>query len=262
VVSLLLALTMFTITPVPVTATIRADRATARSAIVWLPAIGALLGALAAVVLYGVHSLAIGPIGDYLAATLGISVLAVVTRCLHLDGLADTADGLGSRAAPARALAIMRRSDIGPFGVVTLLLVVMVQISALAQCMHRDVGFGTIAILLAVVTGRLAVVQACGRHVPSARPEGFGALVAASLSRVTGWVWSALVLGLAWLGGNAAGGVPEGVLLICAVLAGLVLATILRAVTVRRFGGVTGDVFGSLLETATTVVLVVLALAG
>jgi adenosylcobinamide-GDP ribazoletransferase len=261
VVSLLLALTMFTITPVPVTATIRADRATARSAIVWLPVIGAVLGALAAVILYAVHSLAIGPIGDYLAATLGISVLAVVTRCLHLDGLADTADGLGSRAAPARALAIMRRSDIGPFGVVTLLLVVMVQISALAQCMHRDAGFGMIAVLLAAVTGRLAVVLACGKQVPSARPDGFGALVAASLSRVTGWTWSALVLGLAWLAGNAAGGVREGLLLICATLAGLLVATIMRAITVRRFGGVTGDVFGSLLETATTVVLVVLALA-
>jgi adenosylcobinamide-GDP ribazoletransferase len=262
VVSLLLALTMFTVMPVPVTSTIRADRPTARSAIVWLPVIGALLGALAAMVLYAVHTLAVGPIGDYLASTLGISVLAVVTRCLHLDGLADTADGLGSRAAPARALAIMRRSDIGPFGVVTLLLVVMIQISALAQCMHRDVGFGMLAILLAAITGRLAVVMACGRHVPSARPDGFGALVAASLSRVTGWIWSALVLGLAWLIGNAAGGVPEGILVVCAVLAGLVVAVILRAVTVRRFGGVTGDVFGSLLETATTVVLVVLALAG
>lgn len=257
VVSLLLGLTMFTVTPVPVTATIRADRRTARLAIVWLPLIGLALGLVAAAVLYAVHFLALGPIGDYLAATLAISVLAAATRCLHLDGLADTADGLGSRAAPARALAIMRQSDIGPFGVVTLLLVVIVEISALAQCMHVGYPFGIFAVVAAVLTGRVAVVLACSRHVPSARPDGFGALVAASLSRLVGWTWALATLGSAWVAGNLLG---EGIVAVAAVLAGLLAATILRGLAVRRFGGVTGDVFGSLLETATVVVLVVLAL--
>ncbi|WP_187369671.1 adenosylcobinamide-GDP ribazoletransferase [Fodinicola acaciae] len=259
VVSLLLAVTMFTVTPVPVTATVRADRRTARLAIVWLPTIGIALGAVAAAVLYAVHFLALGPIGDYLAATLAISLLAAATRCLHLDGLADTADGLGSRAAPARALEIMRRSDIGPFGVVTLLLLVIVQISALAQCMHLGWQFGMLAVIAAVVAGRIAVVVACSRHVPSARPDGFGALVAGSLSRLVGWSWSLVVLGLAWTGGNL---LDKGIVTVAAVLAGLVAAAILRGLAVRRFGGVTGDVFGALVETTTTVVLVVLALGG
>ncbi|WP_279581334.1 adenosylcobinamide-GDP ribazoletransferase [Fodinicola feengrottensis] len=118
------------------------------------------------------------------------------------------------------------------------------------------------AIVLATVTGRLAVVMACARHVPSARPDGFGALVAAGLSRLTGWGWSVLTLGLAWLVANATGGFREAILDVCAVLAGLVAAVVLRTIAVRRFGGVTGDVFGSLLETATTTVLVVLALGG
>jgi adenosylcobinamide-GDP ribazoletransferase len=154
-------------------------------------------------------------------------------------------------------LDIMRKSDIGPFGVVTLLLVVIVQISALAQCMHVGYGFGMLAVVLAAVAGRVAVVLACSRHVPSARPDGFGALVAASLSRLVGWSWALVTFGLAWTGGNFVG---NAVLTVAAVVAGLLAATILRGLAVRRFGGVTGDVFGSLVETGTVVTLVVLAL--
>ncbi len=59
-------------------------------------------------------------------------VIAVLTGGLHLDGLADTADGLGSRRPAADALAIMRRSDIGPMGVGALVLVLLVQVTAVA----------------------------------------------------------------------------------------------------------------------------------
>ena len=57
-----------------------------------------------------------------LAAALLVGALALLTRAMHLDGLADTADGLGSRTPAEAALEVMRRSDVGPFGVVTLVL--------------------------------------------------------------------------------------------------------------------------------------------
>src|SRR5207245_52961 len=72
----------------------------------------------------------------------------------------------------------MKRSDIGPFGVITLLLTLLIQVAALAQAPHRAV-----AVTVAVVTGRLAVTWACREGVPPARPEGLGALVARTVRR-------------------------------------------------------------------------------
>src|SRR5262249_59685382 len=83
----------------------------------------------------------------------------------------------GRRRPRDEALAIMRRSDVGPFGVAALLFTVLVQITALATVHPGWPGAG--AVLLAAVTGRVAVVLATGPGSPAARPGGFGALVAA-----------------------------------------------------------------------------------
>ena len=61
------------------------------------------------------------------------AVPAALTRGLHLDGLADTADGLGSAKPAEDALRIMKQSDIGPFGVITLLFVLLAQVAVLFQ---------------------------------------------------------------------------------------------------------------------------------
>ncbi|MYR56245.1 adenosylcobinamide-GDP ribazoletransferase, partial [Streptomyces sp. SID625] len=76
------------------------------------------------------HLLGAAPL---LAAVVTAAVPAVLTRGLHLDGLADTADGLGSGKPAADALRIMKQSDIGPFGVITLLFVLLAQVAALTQ---------------------------------------------------------------------------------------------------------------------------------
>ena len=66
----------------------------------------------------------------------------MLSRAIHLDGLADTADGLGSGRPPADALAIMRQSDVGPFGVATLVLTLLIQVSALATLASLDEAVG------------------------------------------------------------------------------------------------------------------------
>src|SRR3982075_4623765 len=101
-------------------------RRAAAAAMTWAPVVGLLLGAAAAAVL----ELAArwGRTGPLLAAVLAVAALALLTRGLHLDGLADLADGLGSRRPAGQALASMKRSDIGPFGVVTLVLTLGVQV--------------------------------------------------------------------------------------------------------------------------------------
>ena len=247
------ALAMFTALPVP-RSWQRADAAPA--AVACLPGIGGILGALAGLPAV----LLIDRRGAWLlGAALAIGALAVLTRGLHLDGLADTADGLGSGAPPQRALEIMRQSDIGPFGVITLVLVLGIDVAALAS-----VGGGPwrplAALAVAAATGRLAVVHACLPGVPSARPTGFGALVAGRTKPAVATAVTVAVLG----GGVGLAASVHANLWGWPLAQGVALtaATALRWHTTRRFGGVTGDVFGALIETATAVTLVGLVVAG
>jgi adenosylcobinamide-GDP ribazoletransferase len=167
---------------------------------------------------------------------------------MHVDGLADTVDGLGCYGPPERALSVMRDGGAGPFAVVALILVLGVQAVSLAELANAP-----LTVVLACAVGRAGFVLCCRTGVPAARPEGMGALVAGSQPNwlVAAW-WLALLavaaLGFGW---HAA--------LAVALAAGLLLA--LTRHTRRRFGGITGDVLGAASELATTVVLAGAAIA-
>jgi adenosylcobinamide-GDP ribazoletransferase len=237
------------------------DRRTAGAAMAWAPAVGLLLGVLAAAVLVVAdHPLGAGPLT---AAVLAVAALALLTRGLHLDGLADLADGLGSGQPAAGALAVMRRSDIGPFGTVTLVLMLLAQVAALAHAEAGGDGRGPAALIAAAVTGRLALTWACRRGVAAARPEGLGALVAGTVWPVIPAVitLAALAAAAAAVAVSAAGlGDPLGWSLPFAVAGGLAAGYGLQRHAVRRLGGVTGDVLGAIIETAATVTLVIAAM--
>ncbi|MFE9247643.1 adenosylcobinamide-GDP ribazoletransferase [Streptomyces sp. NPDC007088] len=244
-----------TLTVLPVRVS-RWDREAARAGMLWAPLAGLVVG-LCAAALGGVLSL-LGA-GALLAAVASVAVPAVLTRGLHLDGLADTADGLGSGKPAEAALSVMKRSDIGPFGVVTLLLVLLAQVAVLSRLYGDGWAQGAIGAAVAGVVGRLAMTGAACAGVPAARPEGLGAAVAGTVPRAAAYGAGALCLAVC--AGAGAGGGPWAVLrLLVAVLAGLVAAAALLRRCVRRLGGVTGDVFGALEETAATAALVVLAL--
>ncbi|MEU8796702.1 adenosylcobinamide-GDP ribazoletransferase [Spirillospora sp. NPDC048819] len=243
-----LAVTLLTVVPL---GTDRVDRGTARAAMLLAPAAGLITGGAAALVLLagGLLGLPVLP-----AAALAVAATAAVTRALHLDGLADLADGLGSGRPAAEAMAIMKRSDIGPFGVVTLLLTLLIQVTALAAAPHPAV-----AVLIAAVAGRLALPWACRTGVPSARPGGLGALVAGTVPVRAAAASTAAVLAGAAAAGTAAGGLGGALHALAAVAAALVAALLLLRHAVRRLGGVTGDVLGALVEIAGTTALIVLA---
>jgi adenosylcobinamide-GDP ribazoletransferase len=251
------ALGLFTI--LPVRAAPEIGRREAARAVLWLPAAGALLAVPAAGVLLAVEAGGHAAPRRLLAAALAIGVLALLTGGLHLDGLADTADGLGSRRARDEALAIMRRSDVGPFGVAALLFTVLVQITALATVTPGWPGAG--AVVLAAVTGRLAVVLATGPGSPAARPGGFGALVAAATTARARVAAGAGVLVVAAGTATAVSGTAAALRAAVAVVAGLLAAELLRRIAVRRLGGMTGDVFGALIEVAAATAVLALALA-
>ncbi|GAA0932343.1 adenosylcobinamide-GDP ribazoletransferase [Nonomuraea longicatena] len=237
-----------TLTAVPVRVT-RVDRTVAGRAMLLAPLVGLALGLVAAL------PLAL-PVAPPLGALLAIGALALLTRGLHLDGLADLADGLGSAKPAPQALDIMKKSDIGPFGVLALLFVIGIQTFALAEV--HELPAGQVAVLAtACVTGRLALAWACRSGVPAARPGGLGAMVAQTVRPRAAWAATALVLLAACAAGPLTGRVYA---LPLAALAGLGAALLLLRHAERRLGGVTGDVLGALVETAVTTALVVTAI--
>ena len=250
------ALGLFTILPVRAAPAIGRDDAA--RAVLWLPAVGLLLSVPAAGVLLAVEAGSHSGPRRLLAAALAIGVLALLTGGLHLDGLADTADGLGSRRPREEALAIMRRSDIGPFGVAALLFACVLQITALATV---NPGWPAAAALAgAVITGRMAVVLATAPGTPAARPDGFGALVAGGTTARARIAAGGTLLVAVGVIAAAAWGWHPALRGVVAVLAGLLAGDLLRRLARRRLGGMTGDVFGAQIELVTATVLVAAAL--
>ena len=245
------AVSVFTIVPVP---PVEIDRDTARRAALALPWVGLLLGSVAAVLAGGVRAL---NGGSLLAGVLALTLLSVITGAMHLDGLADTADGFGSRRPPDEALTIMKRSDIGPMGVATLVLVLLVDVAALSSP-HLDGPKLLAAVACLPMVGRVAVLTGTGRWAPNARPGGFGALFSGVTSG-RGWVLSASgVLVVSVLAGGWASGLRGALAFAVAPLLSWLVGWAAQRRLVRRFGGLTGDLLGALIEVTQLVFVVVL----
>jgi len=246
-----LRLSVGTLTIVPSGAIDEIDRGTAARAMIMAPlavvplaAAVALLGWLAQ--MSGLPALGVG--------LLVVGGLALGSRALHLDGLADTVDGLGSGWTAERSLAVMRRGDIGPMGVVALIVVIGLQAASIGELVD-GVG-GALLVAVSVCCSRAALCLVCFRGVPAARGDGLGAGVADSVPRTAAaGCWLAVLLIMT----ATAAGTGHGPITGATAAAAAALAVgLLVYRCVRRLGGVTGDVMGAGIETAFTVMIVVM----
>jgi adenosylcobinamide-GDP ribazoletransferase len=246
-----LAVTLFTVAPLPAG---RVDRASAAVAIRLAPAVGAALGAVLGGVLVGLDAAGVPRLPGAVAV---VAAGALLTRGLHLDGLADTADGLGAYRSREQALAIMRRPEVGPFGVAALVLTLLAQAASVAALPARGWAAALAGVVAATAAGRAAATWACRRGVPAARPDGLGVLVAGAAGP------AALAAGTAAVALLAVPAVPgrpwQGPV---AVLAALAVALLLHRHVVRRLGGITGDVLGAAVEVTTTLTYLGLLVGG
>lgn len=208
----------------------------------YFPAVGALLGLIAGVC----FALASAVTTPLLAAVAATSVLAVLTGALHLDGLADAADGLFGRGDVARRLEVMRDSRVGSFGVVAVALVLVGDAAALAG---MPAPRALVALVVAGAISRWALLLMIAT-LPYIRQEGLGIAAGGShgyFDLVLGSAIAAIVCLLDWRRAAAA--------VLAAVLVGLVVRVIAR----RRIGGATGDIYGATAELSQLAALIAFA---
>ena len=211
----------------------------ARGALLF-PLVGAGIGALAGLVATGLD----GRLGVLLAAALAVALEALLTGAIHLDGLADTADGLGARTRDG-ALAAMREPAIGAYGAVVLGLDLLVKTAAVAAVAAGPEP--VLALAAAFALGRAAPLVLASAFPYAREDEGIGRALAGrpvlAAGVLLGLALAVVLLGARglWLAGGAA------------------LAVAALALVARRLGGVTGDVLGASAELGTTFALVAAA---
>ncbi len=194
----------------------------------------------------------LGDLPPLAVGLLMVAALALGTRAMHLDGLADTVDGLGSGWDRARSLAIMARGDVGPMGVVALVIMLGLQAVGLGEVV-TDLR-GALFAGLIICLSRAALALVCVRGVPPARTQGLGAAVAGSVPvavAIIGWLVVLMIIGL---GGSLLGFSAVRPVISAAVAALVVLGLVRHCV--RRLGGVTGDVMGAAIELAFTIMII------
>jgi len=204
---------------------------------VWYPLVGLVIGALTwlswkAAMLF---------LPSLVASVITLVVWIALTGGLHLDGLADCCDGLFASATRERRLEIMKDPHVGAFGAIGLILVLLLKAAALASL----TSVSSFSILLAATLARSCILPA--GLLPLARPSGMGADFASGFRR-SFILWGAMIpLAIAIL---------LGVRGILSLLAGLGAAVLVLWLAKSRIAGVTGDVFGMIVEIVEVAVLV------
>lgn len=214
----------------------------ARAALPFFPLGGLLIGA----VLMGIHTLSgiwwPGPV----VALLDIVGLAVLTGGLHLDGLADTADGLYGQRPLEQSLAIMKDSRIGAMGTITVICCLAAKWAGLAHI----VGPAPIWLLLVPAYARAAVLFGT-KFLPYGRPDGGTghAFFQTPVGIKDFWGFGLLAV-ISLFSGRALVGLNLGFAVTVFVILGWYR---------KKTGCITGDMLGAMIEVTETVLFLIAA---
>jgi adenosylcobinamide-GDP ribazoletransferase len=222
------------------------DDRTFGAALAWYPLVGLLIGTVLLLLDRGLALLL--PAGP--ASALLLVALALISGGLHLDGVADTADGLAVQGDRDVRLGVMSEGNTGPAGVAALALVLLLQWAGLTA-LEEPVRSATLLLAPALSRWTVAPVVACFRP---ARPRGLGY----ALHR---GAWP-LATPLATMIAGGAAVVLFGLGGIVLIAVAFVLAMTVAGAASRQLRGVTGDTYGACIEVSFAAVILAAAAAG
>jgi len=216
----------------------------------WYGWVGWILGALALLPLTLLRARGVdlhATVNALLASVLVVAGWALLTRFLHWDGLADSFDGIWGGHTPERRLEIMRDSHIGAFGVISIVLVALVQVACVTLLISR----GELWPLLAVPVAARFSLSLAAWELPAARTDGLGRTAMGQAG-----VYERLVAGaalFALLVVMSLGATSHQFVFVvgAGVISGLVVPRMLS----KPVGGMTGDLFGATVLIIETIVL-------
>ena len=216
----------------------------------YFPAVGAVLGVFYAAIICAVSLLNL----PLFTGAVGFALMIILTGGIHCDGLMDSADGLFSGREREKILLIMKDSRAGSFGVVSLVLVAAIEISALAELAKFSTAWLCAAIYSAPIIGRLMMVVTIGAF-PYARPEGMGKAFAKFTTRRT--IFFATSEAILFL-------VPLTLIseifffsACAASLVALIVTIRFARFSTKKIGGVTGDIYGAVTMLAEMFALII-----
>lgn len=213
----------------------------------YYPLVGVVIGGILAGVVALLDLVATGASAPLFHAAIVLAVWVGLTGALHLDGWADCCDALLVPADRERRLRIMKDPHLGGFGVVGLVLLLLMKLAALQVILGSP---SDLLIMVAVTAAARWAVPVAAFFFPAARPGGMGDHFRRGLTR---WGLSAATV-------IAVAAVSPLLLHGAVVIAAAALACIAVAFVAKsRLGGLTGDVYGAIVESAETFALVVLA---
>jgi adenosylcobinamide-GDP ribazoletransferase len=211
---------------------------------VWFSIIGMVLG----LILMGLGKAASYVFSPLVVGVLITAVWAMVTGGLHLDGLADSCDGLLSASRKERRLEIMKDPRLGTFGGIGLFLALLGKVILSAGLVERGLWM---AFPLAAGLGRWFIVIAARQ--PMARPGGLGEKFSHGVQNRHIILSALLPIGMTiWIG-------PGGWMSFAAAVVVLILIIIAAR---RELGGMTGDIYGLMVELSELTVLLVMNIRG
>ena len=224
----------------------------------FFPAVGAVLGLSCAGVV-GALNFFTGETLPQFTGAVGFAALIILTGGIHCDGLMDSADGLFSGRECEKILQIMKDSRAGSFGVVAMILVAALEISALTELARLSTWWLVAAIYSAPIIGRLMMVVTIGAF-PYARPDGMGKAFAKFTTRRTIF-FAAVEAALLLLPLN----VISEKFFLCAAAATLIALAVtwkFASFSTEKIGGVTGDIYGAVTTLAEMFALITFLLIG
>lgn len=222
------------LTVIPVSWSAERDGQLFSQSVYAFPFIGLLVSGIGALICWLGSMIFPGNVNAFLA----VMYLSAISGFLHLDGLADSADGLLSARPRERSLEIMKDSRTGAMGVVVLILVLLGKYAALTSMPVEKV---ILAVFCMPLAGRTAILFTMALHRYARQEGGLGGLFYSNRTRYAAFGGVALLLPAIWL----AGGIGTA-----AIVLGATAFTVFWFGNFcrTRLGGVTGDTLGAVCE--------------